>query len=145
MIYTSRYANPKLKSRKYKVVAISLGLPKYSLGYEITGRIPEIAPAPYLIHENDRDTFERKYRQQLERTGVEKILSALKRYRTDEDVVLCCFEDIRNPDLFCHRTTFAEWWKSKTGEVIEELEDTSKNKWLEKEQQEEVSEQLTLF
>lgn len=146
MIYTSRYPNPKLKSGEYTVVAISLGLPRYSLGYEISGRIPEIAPAPYLIHENDKEVFRKRYLQQLERTGVNKVRAALNRYRANgKDVVLCCFEDIRNPEQFCHRTTFAEWWRSKTGESFEELDDPSKNKWAKEEQPQEQCIQLSLF
>ena len=146
MIYTSRFSNPRLKSGDYAVVAISLGVPRYKLGYEIVGRIPAIAPAPYLMRENDRMVFGRRYLQQLERVGVNAVRSELDRYRdSGKDVVLCCFEDIRNPELFCHRTNFAEWWRNKTGELIEELDDPSKNKWAKEEQTEEQHGQLSLL
>lgn len=42
-----------------------------------------------------------------------------------KDVVLCCYEDVRKPNEWCHRLVFAEWWYEKTGEKIEELPDPS--------------------
>ena len=154
MLYTSRYANPVLKSGEYVVVAISRGTPKYPLGYEIAGKIIDIAPSGWLLNENNKERFSREYRKQLNKTGVEKIAPQLNKYTASgKDVVLCCWEDIRNPDLFCHRTNFAEWWTEMTGEVVLELEDSSKNKWeksaepvkLEDKQEEPFFEQLSLF
>lgn len=133
-IYTSRYANPKLKSGDYIVVAISRGLPKYPLSYSVAGTILPLAPAGYLMHEYDREVFRRKYRFQLNKLGIVGVMLELERYQNlGKDIVLCCYEDLRNPELFCHRTCFAEWWLEQTGEVIQELEDTSANKWKKKE------------
>ena len=33
MVYTSRYSNPELKTGKYTAVRISLGTPKWPIGY----------------------------------------------------------------------------------------------------------------
>jgi hypothetical protein len=34
----------------------------------------------------------------------------------------CCFQDVRQPDTWCHRLVFAEWWQEQTGETATELE-----------------------
>ena len=39
--------------------------------------------------------------------------------------MLCCYEDVRIPNEWCHRLIFTEWWLSKTGEAIPELKDVS--------------------
>lgn len=39
--------------------------------------------------------------------------------------MLCCYEDVRIPDEWCHRQLFAEWWLDKTGTAIPELKDES--------------------
>ena len=44
MIYTSRYSNPELKSGKYTAVRISVGSPRWKLGYDISGAISELMP-----------------------------------------------------------------------------------------------------
>ena len=44
-----------------------------------------------------------------------------KAQEEDKKLVLLCFEDIRKPENWCHRTLFAEWWLAHTGEVIEEM------------------------
>ena len=40
-----------------------------------------------------------------------------------KDLVLLCYEDVRNLEDWCHRTMFAQWYCEHTGEIIEELED----------------------
>ena len=45
-----------------------------------------------------------------------------------KELVLLCFEDIRIPSDWCHRTVFAQWWAEKTGEIIEELYDPNQPK-----------------
>jgi len=129
MIYTSRYANPELASGKYTVVGITRGAPKYQLRYPLAGNIIEIAPPGYLFNEYDRGRFSGSYKRNMDRVGVAKVRSILKQYQAlGKDVVLCCFEDVRKPNEWCHRLVFAEWWKEKTGEVIPELTDTSEIK-----------------
>ena len=43
-------------------------------------------------------------------------------------LVLLCYEDVRVPEDWCHRTVFAEWWAEHVGEAIEELPDPSEPK-----------------
>ena len=58
--------------------------------------------------------------------GFEKISEQIHKFvAKGKDVVLCCYEDVRIPDEWCHRLVFAEWWLEETGEVIAELQDNS--------------------
>ncbi len=126
MIYTSRFTNKELCSGKYMVVGIVRGLPKFPLRYELAGNIIDIAPPGWLFNIYDRDEFTGPYMKHLDRIGVNRIAMQLKKY-TDSgmDVVLCCYEDVRKPDEWCHRLVFASWWLKRTGQVIPELKDDS--------------------
>ncbi len=125
-IYTSRYSNPELKSGKYTVVGITRGLPKFPLGYELAGNISEFGPPGWLFNENDREIFTPKYFDYMDRLGIARVRQLLSYYKPlGKDIVLCCYEDVRKPNEWCHRLVFAEWFKSKTGYKIEELADTS--------------------
>ena len=117
MIFTSRYSNPELRSGKYTAVRISLGTPKWKLGYNLDAEMPDLMPFG-LLHKFDLYA-------RLDQKGVQRILSQLQRFESlGKDVVLLCYEDIRKgPDDWCHRRTFADWWQQRTGEVIPELYD----------------------
>ena len=39
----------------------------------------------------------------------------------NDQLVLCCFEDLRTPGAWCHRRIFATWWEQATGEPVLEL------------------------
>ena len=133
MIYTSRYSNPELRTGNYTVVGITRGAPKFPLQYRLDGNIMYIAPPGYLFNEYDRARFTPSYFRHMDKTGVAIIQQILRKYEAKgKPVVLCCFEDVRKPGEWCHRLVFAEWWLSRTGEVIEELPDPSPNKWLPK-------------
>lgn len=126
MIYTSRYSNPELKSGKYTAVRISIGTPRWQTGYTIAGAIKCLMPYGLLgTYDNDKLGYEREYRKLIEKAGVSAIKAQLEEYtKLGKDVVLLCYEDIRKGENdWCHRTMFAEWWKEKTGESIEELFD----------------------
>lgn len=126
MIYTSRYQNPELATGRYTVVGITRGKPKFPLNYLLAGNIIEIAPPGYLFNEYNRARFTPRYFQHMDQQGVRKIVHILAGYeKLGKDVVLCCFEDVRKPGEWCHRLVFAEWWLSRTGEVIPELPDPS--------------------
>lgn len=128
-VYTSRYSNPELTSGKYTVVGVTRGAPRFRLGYELSGNIIEIAPPGYLFNENDRDRFTEPYFKHMDKVGVTRVHTLISRYLTmGKDVVLCCYEDVRKPDEWCHRLVFTEWWARRTGEIIEELQDPSEVK-----------------
>ena len=126
MIYTSRYSNKELRSGKYTAVRISLGTPKWELGYRLNGEIKELMPAG-IFGIGDKEVFKRKYFERLDKIGVSRIKSQLLKFEVlGKDVVLLCYEDIRKgPENWCHRNMFSEWWRSRTGEMIPELPDES--------------------
>lgn len=126
MIFTSRYANPELKSCKYTAVRISLGTPRWQVGYTIAGAIEELMPRSIFGIE-DRDEFQRRYYERLDSFGVNRIREQLQKFEAmGKPIVLLCFEDIRKGDWnWCHRNMFASWWEQHTSEVIPELQDNS--------------------
>lgn len=122
MLYTSRFQNPELKSGNYTVVGIVRGLPRFKLGYERAGNIMDIAPTREIFKIEDRDEFAPPYKAHLDEVGFERISAQIQKYvELGKDVVLCCYEDVREPNEWCHRLIFAEWWFEKTGERIPEL------------------------
>ena len=126
MIFTSRFANPELKSGEYTAVRISLGSPRWKLSYEIAGAIDELMPRGIFGIE-DYSEFRQRYFERLGAIGVDKIREKLRQFeKLGKPVVLLCFEDIRKGDWnWCHRNMFASWWMERTGEVIPELKDES--------------------
>ena len=122
MLYTSRFQNPELKSGNYTVVGIVRGTPRFKLGYELAGNIIDIAPTRELFKIEDLDEFAPPYKAHLNEVGFERISAQIQKYVDfGKDVVLCCYEDVRDPNEWCHRLVFAEWWFEKTGERIPEL------------------------
>ena len=126
-IFTSRYGNRAIDSRKHYAVGISIGRPKFKLGYELRAQCFSLAPKGYMLH-MDAASFREAYFRKLEGNGTEQIINMVLRLEKaaeaeGKDLVLLCFEDVRVPGDWCHRTMFAEWWAEKTGEMIEELED----------------------
>ena len=91
--------------------------------------------------------------------GTVSVLGLLKSFSqeadlTGRDVVLLCYEDVRDPSQHCHRTSLAEWVMQQTGEIIEELHDPSPVKYKKQEGKENVEpqpresnkyEQMSLF
>lgn len=125
-IYTSRFSNPELKSGKYTTVRISLGTPKWPLGYHLDAELADLMPFGLLNRFEQYEDFERAYFDRLNQKGTQRILSQLQRFeRLGKDVVLLCYEDIRKPDDWCHRRMFADWWMKQTGKEIPELFDPS--------------------
>ncbi len=126
MLYVSRYANKELTTGKYTPVRISIGTPRWPLGYELVGAIKELMPFGSKDIEN-QDESRKAYHSRLDRIGFETISGKLKYFEDmGKPVVLLCYEDIQKS--WCHRTFFAEWWLKQTGEKIEELPDPSVKK-----------------
>lgn len=104
-------------------IAISRGLPKWPLRYQIAGHLLELAPRREVFH-LPRPAFEHAYGRQLEELDLGALAG---RFRAIADVagvagcVLLCFEDVRLPDAWCHRTLFAQLWQERTGEAVPEL------------------------
>ena len=121
-IFTSRYSNPELAGDKYTVVGVTRTPPKFPLRYQLQGNIAEIAPPGWLFSETNVERFRTPYFRYLDKTGPFQIKRILENYLSyGKDVVLCCYEDVRVPGEWCHRTVFAAWWKLQTGQEICEL------------------------
>lgn len=124
MIYTSRYSNPELRTGKYLAVRISLGTPRWPLGYSLDFEMPDLMPFGLLNKYDTQEEFEPAYFARLNQKGTEKIKFEFEHLgRGGKDIVLLCYEDIRKPDNWCHRRSFAKWWEMKTGQAIPELFD----------------------
>lgn len=145
-IYTSRYQNPELQSENYTVIGITRGAPKFPLKYSLSGNIIEFAPPGYLFNEYDRAVFTPKFFAHLDRMGIEQAKNLLRPYLSfKKDIVLCCYEDVRIPNEWCHRLVFAEWWGSRTGIAIPELQDSSTYKSNKKEEKQQELKQMSMF
>jgi hypothetical protein len=80
---------------------------------------------PYgLLHVTDRAEFTRLYTARLERAGAEAIRARLQGISDAHDgwpLVLCCFEDVREPGVWCHRTTLGAWLRNRLGVEVTEV------------------------
>ena len=68
---TARYQNPRLKTGEFAAVRITLGRPRFRLGYQLAGELRELAPSGKLFGIHDRATFEPLYRAKLAAIGFE--------------------------------------------------------------------------
>jgi hypothetical protein len=124
-LYVSRYQNPALKEAQLVVLGITIGTPRWKLGYPVV-RLPLLAPDRETFHVYDRSQFEPLYWRKLDEIGLQTIEQAIQEATGGRDAALCCFEDTRQ--TWCHRQCFAEWWTRHTGQVIEEYPDPSEPK-----------------
>lgn len=128
-MYTSRYSyNPKkLDTRKMVGVMISIGKPKWRLGYK-TVEMGLLAPwGVFKVYEGAE--FNQKYLERLDKIGIDKIraeIDKIKFMNKNKELVFLCWEDITKAN--CHRRLFAEWYEKKTGEKIPELEEVEAEK-----------------
>lgn len=120
-IWTSRYSNKELveNKNKYYCVGISLGTPKFPLGYNIEQQCYSLAPKGYMLR-MELEKFTEEYYRKLEGIGSDRIIDMVMRFEkraADEgkELVLLCYEDVRIPEDWCHRTVFAQWYCEKTG------------------------------
>lgn len=150
-IWVSRYSNKELTSGKgkYYPVGISLGAPKWPLGYKIEEQCYTLAPTGAMLS-MPYEQYRAMYFGKLNGFGPDKVKYLVNRMRAaaekqGKELVLLCFEDVRVEDQWCHRTLFAEWWKDLTGETIRELKDPSEPKQKKKEPEKEEFHQMSLF
>lgn len=123
MMFTGRFANPKLKSGKLLAVPICLWTPRWPLKYETTKPLRSLAPKQSYLRA-PRDEYTKLYLDGLAALSVDYIHCLFEALPQDgRPVALLCYEDLRKPELWCHRRLFADWWLSETGEDIPELEE----------------------
>lgn len=118
MFYTCYFANRKmLEIEDCVYISISCGNPKYSVPYQI---VDCKLLKPYGIFGKDLSDEEyiRRYREKLERIGVDRIRAELASLvHGHKNAVLLCHE--KNPND-CHRRDFANWLFEKTNVMIAE-------------------------
>lgn len=105
-------------------VRASLGLPKFWPAAKTLPVAEQLAPVG-LFNVRDRDEFERRYRQRLDRIGVDIVLHRLDVVWTRADrrtLCLLCFEDVHEPGGWCHRRIAAEWIEERSGLAVPELD-----------------------
>jgi hypothetical protein len=125
-LYTSRYSNREgILASGCVPVGITLGAPKFPLGYQLGATLKLLAPSG-AIFKLPKDAFQRGYYQGLDRVGVGTIydvLLGISAANGERDLVLLCYENLSDPAKWCHRSMFVQWWLAKTGEIVEELPD----------------------
>lgn len=126
-IWTSRYSNKELQNGNYYCVGISLGSPRFPLGFEVREQCYSLAPKGYML-KMDYEPYRAAYIKKLEDIGTDRILDMVMRFdqkarAEGKELVFLCYEDVRNAEDWCHRTIFAQWYMEKTGEIIKELPD----------------------
>ncbi|MER6011505.1 DUF488 family protein [Streptomyces bluensis] len=104
-------------------VRITLGAPRFKLGYSLTHSVRELAPRREYLSQPEPE-FKTAYRADLDQFGPERIAARLRQITQaegDHRLVLLCFEDLADPAQWCHRRIFAAWWKDTTGDTVREL------------------------
>ena len=123
-IATSRYqASRLILASGLAPVRTTLYHPRFPLGYELAGALPELAPRRAILRLRGAE-FEQAYRAQLERESLEQLsmtMTEIAEAAGAPGLALLCFEDVLGTGLQCHRRIFASWWKEKTGQEACEL------------------------
>lgn len=114
-------------------VRSTVGHPRFRLRYELAANWPQAAPERAWFSSAPYDTFRARYFEKLDLTGVdrfrqlarnlaiEKLTLNMDTDRSDVPIVLLCFDKLWQPDTWCHRTMFGEWWSERTGEDVPEF------------------------
>jgi hypothetical protein len=105
-------------------VRFTAGYPRFlRLEYKIAGHAKLITPLRTFL-DLPYDAYRVAYLRHVESAGVTAIAVELRAIAPTGRIVLLCFEDLGNPkkpDLWCHRSMFADFWQRKTGREVPEL------------------------
>jgi hypothetical protein len=106
-LWTARYQNRNIAHYELAAVRITLGHPRFRLGYALAATMMELTPSRAMFGMTDVAEFSTAYRAKMQTHGIEAIVARLQSLHetTGRPLVLCCFEDLRKPDEWCHRTT----------------------------------------
>lgn len=123
-VFTSRYAD--YRPDWGVAVRTSVGSPR---GWRYGPLVNLRSVAPYgLRHVTERAEFTALYLARLELTGPDAIHSQLREISDSRDgrpPILCCFEDVRKPGVWCHRQLLGEWLHARLGIDVVELSGSS--------------------
>lgn len=116
-IYISYFAGQKkMELDDTAYMSIAVGNPRYPVPYKIINL--DILKPYGIFRVYHGEEYRKKYYERLDSYGVEKIRKTIDELREGhENVILMCHEKNKYE---CHRQMFAEWWKERTGEEIEE-------------------------
>lgn len=122
-IYTSYFAKAyQFPDDKYTCIAISAGVPK-AINVK---SYKKLAPLWDIVQEykNNGGDIERYknryYNEVLNKLDVCEVYKELKELSDGKDVVLLCYEGIKNND-FCHRHLVSQWLRQNKYEAPGEL------------------------
>ncbi|WP_382465809.1 hypothetical protein ACFIN9_26400 [Streptomyces noursei] len=120
-LFTNRYQ--AFQSAQGVPVRITLGAPRFKLPYPLACAVRELAPRREYFS-LPLPEFTAAYRADLDQLGAMWIARRLRQVadeHADHRLVLLCFEDLADPQQWCHRRIFASWWKDTTGDAVREL------------------------
>ena len=106
-------------------VSIAIGMPKWELSYDLV-RESEVramcAPLGMLQLDLDKDAFRLRYEARLPRAPrIVAALGRLARRHEAAGCVLLCWEDVRRPDVWCHRRMLAAYIEAHFEVEVPEL------------------------
>ena len=124
-VYTSRFQEKKLlMDGRLSPVRVTIGPPRFALGYDLDGVMPGLAPTNATFRLKGKPEFRDAYVAQLDELGPLWVLKALADRRAasgGRDIVLLCFEDVLLRQDVCHRRILADWLAANTGLIVSEL------------------------
>jgi len=120
-LYTARYAD---FDRAWGVpVRTSVGAPKWWHGPPLE-HLAEATPAPWMLDIEDPTRFARHFFGQLDRVGPERLSERFGQISASHGcrpLVVCCFEDVTRPGVWCHRQLLSSWIEDRLGVEVPEL------------------------
>jgi uncharacterized protein YeaO (DUF488 family) len=122
-IYTSYFAKTyQFPDDKYTCIAISVGVPKAIniKSYKKLAPLWDIAQE-YKNNGGDIERYKsRYYNEVLNQLDADDVVKELASISQDKDVVLICYEGIKNND-FCHRHLVSQWLRENGYDAPGEL------------------------
>lgn len=123
-IYTARYANPQIPGSDLAPFGITIGYPRHTR-YKLAKFDRALAPDKAWKDCPDKELFRQLYEAKLTQLGgtvMDRIRDAQGEYA---GIVLLCYEDLRKPELWCHRRMLASHLYCQYGIHVPELPETS--------------------
>jgi Protein of unknown function, DUF488 len=122
-LFTSRWTSPLLRDLDAAYVGISRGVPRWPLPYRYK-LLRSLAPSREAFAIKNRDEFSREYLGELAILGTDRIVADLAKIGREvghKPLVLLCWEDVFDPEQWCHRRLLAGWLHEHLGVEVPEL------------------------